>query len=785
MVGMSIPMRSRWLVLPTFAAALYFLLLDPRTARTDTAICGDTTIGVGETCDDGNTSNGDGCSASCQVEDQCYDAGNTFSFFLWSDSYGSAGDSGVMRLMADAVDRIRYPERVIPRFWISTGDIPFMGVSPSYLDELNDTISNSPWGSSYPFSCPASNGKFPYFVAIGNHDIDGSFATSPQSQYNYWRSVVGPKLSSTLVGITNFQVGPNNGYDSLTNYSFDYKNAHFVVVNQYYADPEFPTSDPVACVRPTLYQWIDQDLAQSSKPMKFVFGHEPAWSYCSNAPGYGGDFCPPTDQDNQTPGSRVRPYSTMGDWTQPFGEHWGDSLEDAHCPIGSREAFWSMLASHNVVAHFAGHSHTYSGRLVQGDGVRRNDVTAYSKTGETHSAAEGVWEVNTGQVHNSAGAAYVLVTVRNDVVTFEGYDQLSNGEEPFRQIESWNVSLSGTFNRPPVLAPIPNQSIGAQQTLTFTASAVDPDAGQILSYSLMGAPSGAVIDSVTGVFSWTPTLAQFGTFNFSVKAMDDGSPPASASRPVVVTVSAPPPDLIETSVATSATAVLPGGTISVTDTVSNQGANARSFVVGFHLSGDTAYGGSDDVAFSTTRSVSSLAASATSTGSKTLTVPKSASLGDYHVCAAADSTNTVTEASETNNSLCTVSTIRVTRPDLVMTDVQPGAASIRAKGTATLPVTDTVKNLESLAAASFKIAYRLSTNQTYGDAGDITISVTRSVGALAGGASNQGTAKLAIPDNTAPGNYYVCAKADSADSITELSENNNAICTATTVRVDP
>jgi hypothetical protein len=422
---------------------------------------------------------------------------------------------------------------------------------------------------------------------------------------------------------------------------------------------------------------------------------------------------------------------------------------------------------------------------VQGDGVRRNDVPAYSKTGETFSAGEGVWDVNTGQTHNSAGAAYVLVTVRNDVVTFEGYDQLGLDDEPFQQIESWNVSLSGTFNRPPVLAAIPAQSVGAQQTLTFTASATDPDAGQTVSYSLVGAPSGAAIDPVTGVFSWTPTLGQVGSFNFSVKATDDGNPPASTSRPVAVTVSAPPSDLIETSVATSSTAVLPGGTISVTDTVSNQGANAKSFVIGFHLSADSTYGGADDVAFTSTRSVTSLAASASSTGSKTLTVSKSAPLGDYHVCAAADTGNVIAEASETNNSLCTVATIRVTRPDLVMIDIQPGATSIRAKGNATLPVTETVKNLEALAAASFKIAYRLSLNQTYGDTGDITINATRSVGSLAGGASNQGTANLAIPDNTSPGNYYVCAKADSAGAISEVNENNNAVCSASTVRVDP
>ncbi|HET9621970.1 MAG TPA: TonB family protein [Kofleriaceae bacterium] len=32
------------------------------------AVCGDGAIDAGETCDDGNTANGDGCSASCQLE---------------------------------------------------------------------------------------------------------------------------------------------------------------------------------------------------------------------------------------------------------------------------------------------------------------------------------------------------------------------------------------------------------------------------------------------------------------------------------------------------------------------------------------------------------------------------------------------------------------------------------------------------------------------------------------------------------------------------------------------
>src|SRR5581483_5390403 len=224
----------------------------------------------------------------------------------------------------------------------------------------------------------------------------------------------------------------------------------------------------------------------------------------------------------------------------------------------------------------------YSGRLVQGDGTRRNDVAAYSKSGETHGLGEGVWEVNTGQAHNSAGTAYVLVTVHDDAVSFEGYDQITaDVPEPFQLIESWNVSLSGTFNHAPSLAAIPNQSVFAQQTLTFSASATDPDAGQTLGFSLVGAPSGAAIDSASGVFTWTPTLAQVGSSTFWVKVTDTGTPAASASQPVTVSVQAPPPDVVETAVGVNATAAAPGGTLVVTDSVTNEGTSiSRSFTVG-------------------------------------------------------------------------------------------------------------------------------------------------------------------------------------------------------------
>src|SRR5699024_10296335 len=61
-------------------------------------------------------------------------------------------------------------------------------------------------------------------------------------------------------------------------------------------------------------------------------------------------------------------------------------------------------------------------------------------------------------------------------------------------------------NLAPVLDSIGAQSVDEGSLLTFTASASDVDVpANGLSFSLIGAPSGAAIDSGTGIFTWTPT----------------------------------------------------------------------------------------------------------------------------------------------------------------------------------------------------------------------------------------------------------------------------------------
>ena len=95
-----------------------------------------------------------------------------------------------------------------------------------------------------------------------------------------------------------------------------------------------------------------------------------------------------------------------------------------------------------------------------------------------------------------------------------------------------------TGNFPPVLDPIGAITVDELTPLVFTATATDPDVGQSLTFSLgPGAPSGASIDPLTGVFNWTPTEAQGpGTYPLKVIVADNGSFPLSDFEIIQVTV---------------------------------------------------------------------------------------------------------------------------------------------------------------------------------------------------------------------------------------------------------
>jgi RHS repeat-associated protein len=97
----------------------------------------------------------------------------------------------------------------------------------------------------------------------------------------------------------------------------------------------------------------------------------------------------------------------------------------------------------------------------------------------------------------------------------------------------------GEVNMPPTLAAIGNRSVDEGSLLQFTATATDLDSPpNALSFNLdPGAPSGAAIHPVTGLFSWTPSEAQGpGQYTITVRVTDNSSPTLDDFETITITV---------------------------------------------------------------------------------------------------------------------------------------------------------------------------------------------------------------------------------------------------------
>src|SRR4030095_14935468 len=113
-----------------------------------------------------------------------------------------------------------------------------------------------------------------------------------------------------------------------------------------------------------------------------------------------------------------------------------------------------------------------------------------------------------------------------------------NGTTSLRDTRTFSVTVN-EVNSAPVLGVIANQTVNEGSLLTLTASATDADVpSNNLTYSLdAGAPSGASINSSSGVFSWTPSEAQGpGSYPITVRATDNGTPSLSDAKSFTVTV---------------------------------------------------------------------------------------------------------------------------------------------------------------------------------------------------------------------------------------------------------
>jgi subtilisin family serine protease len=209
-------------------------------------------------------------------------------------------------------------------------------------------------------------------------------------------------------------------------------------------------------------------------------------------------------------------------------------------------------------------------------------------------------------------------------------------------------------------------------------------------------------------------------------------------------------------------------TIVVTDTTKNQGGAAAAVsVTRFYLSVNPTLD-SGDTLLAGGRDVSPLASGTSSSGSTTVVIPAAVAPGAYYIVAKADADGAVPETSETNNTYSRAIQIG---SDLVVT-----AFTVPAKAGAGTPftVSCTIANQGGGPAAASITRFYLSANVLL-DGGDVLLTGEDLVPDLAAGAADTGSVTLLIPAATAPGTYYIFAKADADNVVIETKETNNTL----------
>ncbi len=114
------------------------------------------------------------------------------------------------------------------------------------------------------------------------------------------------------------------------------------------------------------------------------------------------------------------------------------------------------------------------------------------------------------------GQTFSWTPTDQQVGTYQVKFAASDGAE--YDSETITIAVRSTAsNRPPVLAPIGDKSLGEGAILNFTVSANDAD-GDPVTYSVQNLPSGAAFAGQT--FTWTPAYNQAGTYQLTFTVSD-------------------------------------------------------------------------------------------------------------------------------------------------------------------------------------------------------------------------------------------------------------------------
>jgi len=172
---------------------------------------------------------------------------------------------------------------------------------------------------------------------------------------------------------------------------------------------------------------------------------------------------------------------------------------------------------------------------IESDGKKSVNVALYNPNGrfidiisDPKSDADGSFETISRLVKD-------LFSTKG-VYTATGFTtQIDSGTDIFLNYDGTRVSV--TQNIVLDLEKIGNKSINEKETLSFTVTTTDSSLEDLEFKLDQNPPSGATIDSKTGLFSWTPTASQGpATYIFDIVVLKG---PSEARETIRVTVSEP------------------------------------------------------------------------------------------------------------------------------------------------------------------------------------------------------------------------------------------------------
>ncbi|MBU1719664.1 MAG: hypothetical protein KKA07_11395, partial [Bacteroidetes bacterium] len=214
--------------------------------------------------------------------------------------------------------------------------------------------------------------------------------------------------------------------------------------------------------------------------------------------------------------------------------------------------------------------------------------------------------------------------------------------------------------------------------------------------------------------------------------------------------------------------ILAGGSATASCTVYNNGNTlCPSGSVGFYLSIDAGFDGTD--VFLNSGNFATLAVGTSAVASASITIPPGTLNAEYYLLYFADYADAIAEDDETNNVSVIPITVSNAGSDLAATTPTLGNSAASPGGS--VNATCYVRNYGNQNASYSYTGFYLSNDSIYQPTDTLLSSVY--TGTLAAGASSYRSTTINIPSNTTYGDYYVLYFADRSELVNELNEDNN------------